>query len=134
MEELEQAQAALTTQATHDTLTGLPNRTLLMDRLTQSLALDKRSGRATGVLFVDLDCFKDINDTRGHAVGDLVLRQFSDRLLAAVRPMDSVSRLGGDEFVVLLPELAGVLGAITVATRIAALLESPSSSTADRWS
>jgi PAS domain S-box-containing protein len=105
MRELELAQTALTELATHDALTGLPNRNLIIDRLTQSLALAKRLGRPTGMIFIDLDYFKEINDTGGHAAGDAVLRQIAGRLLGAVRPMDSVSRLGGDEFVVLLSAL-----------------------------
>jgi diguanylate cyclase (GGDEF)-like protein len=125
MKQLEEAQAALTEQATHDTLTGLPNRNLLMDRLTQLLATADRSRKATAVMFVDLDGFKEINDTRGHAVGDVVLRQVSERLLATIRPMDSVARLGGDEFVVLLPDLEGVSDAIATSKRITAVLESP---------
>ena len=96
MRELELAQAALTVQATHDALTGLPNRNLLIDRLTQALALAERArGTSTGLIFVDLDGFKEINDTRGHATGDAVLRQIADRLLSAVRPMDSVVAAGG---------------------------------------
>ena len=105
MRELEQAQDALTEQATHDALTGLPNRSLLIDRLTQALALATRLETSVGLIFVDLDHFKEINDTGGHAAGDAVLREVAERLLSAVRPMDSVSRLGGDEFVVLLPAL-----------------------------
>ena len=101
MLELEKAQTALTEQATHDALSGLPNRILLVDRITQALALARRSGQSTGLLFIDLDRFKLINDTRGHATGDSVLRQIAQRLLAVVRPMDSVSRLGGDEFAII---------------------------------
>jgi diguanylate cyclase (GGDEF)-like protein/PAS domain S-box-containing protein len=125
MQELEQAQAALTEQATHDPLTGLPNRNLLIDRLTQALALAKRSGKSTGLIFVDLDGFKEINDSHGHAAGDSVLRQIAERLLIAVRPMDSVSRLGGDEFVVLLPGLESSSNAIAVGKRIAAVIDLP---------
>jgi diguanylate cyclase (GGDEF)-like protein len=125
MQELEQAQAALTEQATHDPLTGLPNRNLLIDRLTQALALAKRSGKSTGMIFVDLDGFKEINDSHGHAAGDSVLRQIAERLLIAVRPMDSVSRLGGDEFVVLLPGLESSSNAIAVGKRIAAVIDLP---------
>ena len=112
MQELELAQAALTEQATHDPLTGLPNRSLIIDRLSQALALARRMKRSTGLIFVDLDRFKEINDTGGHAAGDAVLRQVAERLLGAVRPMDSVSRLGGDEFVVLVPALHDAEGAL----------------------
>jgi diguanylate cyclase (GGDEF)-like protein/PAS domain S-box-containing protein len=125
MTELEAAQAALIEQATHDALTGLPNRGLLIDRLTQTLAVAQRSGSSTGLIFVDLDDFKEINDTEGHAAGDIVLHQVAQRLLSAVRPMDSVSRLGGDEFVTLLPAVAGSADVIAVATRIAAVMGSP---------
>jgi diguanylate cyclase (GGDEF)-like protein/PAS domain S-box-containing protein len=125
MLELEKAQTALTEQATHDALTGLPNRILLIDRITQALALARRSGQSTALLFVDLDRFKLINDTRGHAVGDSVLRQVAQRLLSVVRPMDSVSRLGGDEFVVLLPAVANPGGAMALANRIAAAINVP---------
>jgi len=125
MRELEMAQAALTEQATHDALTGLPNRGLIIDRLTQALALARRLQKSTGLIFVDLDHFKEINDTGGHDAGDAVLRQVAERLLSAVRPMDSVSRLGGDEFVVLVPALASPEDAIAVAKRITAALEAP---------
>ena len=119
------AQAALTEQATHDALTGLPNRSLLIDRLTQALALAERLGTSTGLIFVDLDNFKEINDTGGHAAGDAVLRQIAVRLLSAVRPMDSVSRLGGDEFVVLLPGLGSPEDARRGRARIAAAIDAP---------
>ncbi len=123
MNELELAQAALTQQATHDALTGLPNRSLLIDRLTQALLLAKRSGTSTGLIFIDLDDFKAVNDTGGHAAGDAVLHQVAARLLSAVRPMDSVSRLGGDEFVILLPALGGPADAMGVAKRIAVAMD-----------
>jgi diguanylate cyclase (GGDEF)-like protein/PAS domain S-box-containing protein len=125
MRELELAQAALIEQATHDALTGLPNRHLIIDRLTQSLALAKRLGTSTGLIFIDLDHFKQINDTGGHAAGDVVLRQIAERLLSAVRPMDSVARLGGDEFVVLLPALDSAQPAMAIASRIATDIDSP---------
>jgi diguanylate cyclase (GGDEF)-like protein len=125
MRELEAAQAALVEQATHDALTGLPNRNLLIDRLAQALALAERSGRPTGLIFVDVDNFKAINDTGGHAAGDAVLRQIAQRLLSAVRPMDSVSRLGGDEFVVLLPALHSSADAITIAGRVQRAIDLP---------
>ena len=92
-------------EALHDPLTGLSNRTLLRDRLEQALARSKRGRGATGVLFVDLDGFKHINDTYGHATGDLVLVELGGRLRAGVRPADTVARLGGDEFVVVCEEV-----------------------------
>jgi diguanylate cyclase (GGDEF)-like protein/PAS domain S-box-containing protein len=125
MRELELAQEALTLQATHDALTGLPNRKLIIDRLTQGLALAKRLQTSIGLIFVDLDNFKAINDTGGHAAGDAVLREVADRLVTAVRPMDSVSRLGGDEFVVVLPGLESPAQAIAVGRRIAASVDVP---------
>jgi diguanylate cyclase (GGDEF)-like protein/PAS domain S-box-containing protein len=125
MRELEQAQDALTQQATHDALTGLANRTLLVDRIVQALAVAERSQDCIGLIFVDLDGFKEINDTRGHAAGDSVLRQIAGRLERAVRPMDSVSRLGGDEFVVLMPALASAQDALNVAERIVSEVDLP---------
>jgi len=96
------AQAELTQLAYFDPLTQLPNRRLLLDRLTQALAAAARSKLYGAILYVDLDHFKTINDTRGHEAGDLVLVETARRLRAAVRAGDSVARLGGDEFVVLL--------------------------------
>ncbi|MCW8195094.1 EAL domain-containing protein [Proteobacteria bacterium 005FR1] len=92
--------------AYHDTLTDLPNRLLLMERLEQCLASTRRHDRALAVLFVDLDRFKNINDTLGHAAGDLLLQQAAARLVKAVREDDTVGRLGGDEFLVLVSDLA----------------------------
>jgi diguanylate cyclase (GGDEF)-like protein/PAS domain S-box-containing protein len=88
-------------EALHDPLTGLANRTLLRDRLDLALARTAREGTPTGVLFVDLDEFKHVNDRFGHAAGDAVLAEVGRRLRAAVRPVDTVARLGGDEFVVV---------------------------------
>jgi diguanylate cyclase (GGDEF)-like protein/PAS domain S-box-containing protein len=90
-------------QAVHDPLTGLPNRTLLRDRLEHALA--KRGVGPTGLLFVDLDNFKDVNDAYGHAAGDAVLVEVARRLCATVRPADTVARLGGDEFVVVCEDV-----------------------------
>jgi diguanylate cyclase (GGDEF)-like protein/PAS domain S-box-containing protein len=92
--------------AFYDPLTHLPNRRLLMDRLRQALASTARSGRQGAILFIDLDHFKDLNDTLGHDMGDLLLQQAAHRLRACVREDDTVSRLGGDEFVVILEELS----------------------------
>jgi diguanylate cyclase (GGDEF)-like protein/PAS domain S-box-containing protein len=91
--------------AVHDPLTGLANRTLLRDRLEQALARSQRKGGASGLLFVDLDNFKQVNDEYGHAMGDAVLVELGRRLQTAVRPTDTVARLGGDEFVVVCEEL-----------------------------
>jgi diguanylate cyclase (GGDEF)-like protein/PAS domain S-box-containing protein len=90
--------------AVHDPLTGLANRTLLRDRLEHALARSERDGGETGVLFVDLDNFKQVNDAYGHAAGDAVLVELGRRLRTAVRPADTVARLGGDEFVVVCEE------------------------------
>jgi diguanylate cyclase (GGDEF)-like protein/PAS domain S-box-containing protein len=93
-------------EALHDPLTGLANRTLLRDRLEHALARSARDDASvTGVLFVDLDNFKQVNDADGHAAGDAVLVQFGERLRAAVRPGDTVARLGGDEFVVVCEDV-----------------------------
>jgi diguanylate cyclase (GGDEF)-like protein len=102
---LEAARVEAAHRATHDPLTGLANRELFLDQLDRALAFGARYNRKTGLLFVDLDGFKAINDTMGHAKGDALLRAVSARLLACVRRSDAVARLGGDEFVVLLPEV-----------------------------
>jgi len=91
--------------AKHDDLTNLPNRAFLMDRLEQSLLLSKRHKRFGAVIFVDLDLFKNINDTLGHSIGDALLQATSKRLKTHCRESDTVSRFGGDEFVILLPEI-----------------------------
>lgn len=91
--------------ALHDTLTQLPNRRLLIERLGQSLAATKRSGRYGALIFIDLDNFKPLNDTHGHAVGDLLLIEVAHRMTTCLREVDTVARLGGDEFVVLLNDL-----------------------------
>jgi diguanylate cyclase (GGDEF)-like protein/PAS domain S-box-containing protein len=118
--DLQQAQAALTRQATHDGLTGLPNRALLVDRIDRALAESARSGHCTGVLFVDLDRFKHVNDTRGHAAGDLLLQRVAETLVAALRPMDSVARIGGDEFVILAPDISSQADAVALGARLVA--------------
>ncbi len=96
--------------AFYDELTGLPNRRMLTDRLTKALAAVVRSRRHGALVFIDLDNFKDLNDTKGHDIGDLLLRQVAGRLRDCVREIDTVARLGGDEFVVMLEELSPYAG------------------------
>ena len=111
--------------AQHDTLTKLPNRTLLQDRLSQAITTAGRNGTRIAILFVDLDGFKHINDSLGHAIGDRLLQSVAKRLLAAVRTSDTVSRIGGDEFVVLLSEVAHAGDAGVKAGKILAALNAP---------
>jgi len=115
--------AQLAHQAFHDPLTGLPNRALLDDRLSQ--ALRRRQATAVAVLFVDLDNFKVVNDSLGHTVGDRLLVAVAQRLQQAVRPEDTVARLGGDEFIILLEDAADPAGAVQVATRIRNAVQMP---------
>ena len=118
-------ESQLSHQALHDALTGLPNRTMLIDRVGQALARTRRHRRTCGVLYVDLDRFKTVNDTFGHAGGDLFLIEAANRIRAAVRETDTVARLGGDEFVVLCEDLDGVHAVTYVAERILAKLHDP---------
>jgi diguanylate cyclase (GGDEF)-like protein/PAS domain S-box-containing protein len=111
--------------AQHDSLTDLPNRMLLSDRLTQAIALAHRSGKKLAVLFLDIDRFKHINDSLGHAIGDRLLQSVAQRLLACVRRSDTVSRQGGDEFVILLPEVAHAGDAAAIADVILLALSTP---------
>ena len=110
-------------QATHDPLTGLPNRTLLLDRLRRTLTRSRRSGKMVAVLFVDLDRFKRINDSLGHPTGDYVLKVVADRLANAVRAEDTVARWGGDEFIVLIDGASDRAAITAVASKIHELLE-----------
>ncbi len=102
MDDRQTAEALARHLALHDTLTGLPNRLLLQDRLVQSLTQAKREEWLVAVMFIDLDRFKTINDTLGHAAGDDILREMARRLRASLRDSDTVSRVGGDEFVIVL--------------------------------
>ena len=112
-------------RAMHDALTGLPNRLLLDDRLHTALATAAREGRQVAVLFIDFDHFKRINDTLGHAVGDILLREASHRLSQMVRRQDTLARIGGDEFVVLLNGLRASVDAGHVAGKILQALAPP---------
>src|SRR5580692_10573259 len=115
----------MTHSAQHDLVTNLPNHLLLSDRITQAIALARRQNRPIAVIFLDLDHFKYINDSLGHAVGDKLLQSVSRRLLANVRGSDTVSRLGGDEFVILLSEITSPEDAATSAKRIVLSLSAP---------
>ena len=112
-------------QAVHDTLTGLPNRALLLDRTEQMLARARRAYVPVAALFIDLDGFKEINDTLGHAVGDQLLQAVAARLAATMRESDSVGRLGGDEFVVLVDGSTMDAGPELVAERLLSVLRTP---------
>jgi diguanylate cyclase (GGDEF)-like protein/PAS domain S-box-containing protein len=115
----------LTYQAFHDPLTGLPNRTLFADRAAHGIALAKRHGTTAAVLFVDLDDFKVINDTMGHAVGDELLVVVAQRLAAVVRESDTAARLGGDEFALLIENLSDPSAVDTFANRVVAAFSEP---------
>ncbi len=115
----------LTHQAFHDPVTGLPNRALFTDRVEQAVARGRREGHAIGVIFLDLDDFKTINDSLGHASGDAVLRNVAETLRRAVRATDTAARFGGDEFAVLLDSLGDAQAAAVQAERILAALDRP---------
>lgn len=124
--ERKEREEAITFQAFHDALTGLPNRLLYKDRLDQALSQAKRTkGRRPVVMFLDLDKFKQINDQLGHDVGDLLLKEVAARLKGCVRAADTVARFAGDEFTVLLPEAAGQEDAEAVAAKILAAMQVP---------
>jgi diguanylate cyclase (GGDEF)-like protein len=129
-EEKDKRASELKNLAFYDSLTGLPNRRLLLDRLNHALATSTRKGSHSAVMFIDLDHFKDINDTLGHGVGDLLLIQIARRLESCLRKGDTVARIGGDEFVLILEELdkdiihaAGMANAI--GRKILTLLNKP---------
>ena len=111
--------------AYHDSLTDLPNRLLFNDRLKQSLIAAKRNSRILGVMFIDLDGFKGINDTYGHDAGDELLKMVAEKVRLALRQSDTLSRIGGDEFLVLLPEVVSTAAVIDVAKKIALIIDKP---------
>ena len=124
-EELKRREEELSFLATHDPLTGLPNRTLILDRVEQMLARSARSQTPVAALFVDLDNFKSINDTLGHGVGDELLRAVAARLDGVVRDADALGRLGGDEFVVISEALTLSVGPELIAERLLDALKQP---------
>ena len=128
--ELQSTLKAIEHLAFHDTLTGLPNRRMLIDRLETALAVSQRNQTHGALLFLDLDKFKELNDTFGHDVGDLMLQEVAQRLVHCIRAVDTVARLGGDEFVLLIQNLSGLaddarLHASTVGHKILASLNRP---------
>jgi diguanylate cyclase (GGDEF)-like protein len=124
-EELASAKKALELKATHDPLTGLPNRLLLGEKLKSNIASARRSGLMLAVMFLDLNKFKTVNDTLGHKAGDELLKKVADRLKRSVRETDTVTRIGGDEFVIILSDIQSRNAAETVAKKILAEISKP---------
>ncbi len=118
-------EAILTHTATHDSLTDLPNRTVFMDRTSQAIARTKRTRKSLAIVFVDLDRFKEINDSFGHDTGDIVLRIVAARLRSILRDTDTVARIGGDEFLVLVNELTLPENALEIVQKILDILQQP---------
>ena len=124
-EEAERVTAQMSHMAQHDGLTGLPNRFLLMDRLTQALSFAHRHGKRVALIYLDIDRFKHINDSLGHAVGDQLLQEVASRLQETVRNSDTVSRQGGDEFIVLLAEMEAARNADVTASKLLLAMGEP---------
>ena len=122
---LENSNQVLESLSLHDTLTGLPNRRLLIDRLSLAIAHAHRYKHAMAVMYLDLDEFKQINDTFGHAAGDMLLSKIAARLVSAVRQEDTVARLGGDEFVIVLWGLSHTDGVDKLASKLIQILSEP---------
>ncbi|MFA5243278.1 MAG: diguanylate cyclase [Sulfuricella sp.] len=123
--QLEDYSREMETLALHDPLTGLPNRRLLIDRLSLSIAHARRNKRIMAVMYLDLDGFKEINDTLGHDAGDALLSLAAARLVAAVRQEDTVARLGGDEFVIALWELSHAEDVADLASKVIQAVSQP---------
>ena len=123
--ERQRLHAQLVHQAHHDSLTGLPNRLLLEDRMRQAFAQAARDGRRAAVICIDLDRFKQVNDTFGHAVGDLCLQRVAAQITGRLRAVDTVARTGGEEFVVVLGELSAMADALVVAQDLLESIRQP---------
>lgn len=123
--ERKRTEVQLTHRALHDSLTGLPNRALFLDRLGMALDRARRSGACVAVLFLDVDNFKEINDSGGHAAGDRLLVELAERLRTMLRPMDTVARFGGDEFTFLFEDLTDEREVVLIAERIARACKVP---------
>ncbi|MFL6699102.1 MAG: putative bifunctional diguanylate cyclase/phosphodiesterase [Vitreoscilla sp.] len=119
------AQERMEMMATHDALTHLPNRSLARDRFEQATAAARRGGHSVAMLYLDLDNFKNVNDTLGHGSGDTLLIQVADRLSSLLRHADTVARLGGDEFLLLVPEASDGTGVAEIANKVVACLMTP---------
>lgn len=111
--------------ARHDTLTGLPNRALFAERMEHALAGARRDHGRLALIFLDVDKFKPVNDTLGHAVGDLLLKEFANRIRGVLREADTAARIGGDEFLVLLSQIHHDGDAVTVAEKIRLAVNEP---------
>ena len=124
-EKMQAAQERMELMATHDTLTGLPNRSLARDRFEQAAAAARRGEYSVALLYLDLDNFKNVNDTLGHGSGDTLLKLVSDRLASLLRTADTVARLGGDEFLLLVPEVNDGAAVAEIASKVVAGLMAP---------